>query len=135
MQIKFGDCQLRSWRDYDQEALVKYGNNRKIWLNLQDIFPSPYTREDARAWIQRARTQPETYFAIASGTEAIGSIGFNLHPDILRRSADIGYWLGEPFWGKGIATSAVRALVRYAFASWKAGWQKVSPKMVRLLIL
>jgi len=115
VQIKINNWYLRSWREDDVAALVKYANNRKLWLNMQDNFPHPYTVADARAWIRRASQQPETYLAIASDTEAIGSIGFNLQQDILRRSADIGYWLGEPFWGKGIAAEAVKAMVKYAF--------------------
>ena len=116
MQLDIGEWQVRSWRPEDEGAIVKYANNRKVWINLRDRFPHPYTAKDARDWIQSATQQnPETHFAIASAQEAIGGIGFRLQEDVHRRSAEIGYWLGEPFWGKGIATRALCALTEYAF--------------------
>ena len=99
-------------------ALVKYADNHNIWLNLRDRFPNPYCEEDAQEWIERATgPQSELTCAIASDVEAIGGIGLELQLDVHRRSAEIGYWLGEPFWGQGIATKAVRALSEYAFAN------------------
>ena len=117
MHIDLGEWQLRSWQPGDKAALVKYANNRKVWINLRESFPHPYTEKDAEAWIQQAREQnPETQLAIASSLEAIGGIGMFLQQGVYRRSAEVGYWLGEPFWGKGIATKAVGALTKYAFA-------------------
>lgn len=85
---------------------------------MRDSFPFPYTVEDARAWIGFASGQcPETNFAIADVEEAIGGIGLRLGEDVFHRTAEIGYWLGEPHWGKGIATRAVQALTDYAFQS------------------
>ncbi len=99
-------------------ALVKYADNRKIWLNLKDSFPNPYCEDDAREWIERASApQSILAYAIASDEEAIGGIGLELQQDVHRRSAEIGYWLGEPFWGQGIATKALRALTEFAFAN------------------
>jgi [ribosomal protein S5]-alanine N-acetyltransferase len=117
MEIPFGQWQIRDWRDTDHVALVKYANNRRIWLNVHDVFPHPYTLPDAKSWIQSAKTRPKTEFAIASAEEAIGGIGLRLQEDIQRRSAEVGYWLGEPFWGRGIATGAVKTLVGYAFSN------------------
>ncbi len=98
-------------------ALAKYADNRSIWLNLRDRFPNPYREEDAQEWIQRADAQQsELTYAIASDEEAIGGIGLQLQQDVHRRSAEIGYWLGEPFWGQGIATKALGGLTEYAFA-------------------
>ena len=117
MHIDLGEWQLRSWQPGDKGALVKYANNRKVWINLRESFPHPYTEKDAEAWIRQAREQnPETQFAIASSLEAIGGIGMFLQQGVYRRSAEVSYWLGEPFWGKGIATKAVAALTQYAFA-------------------
>ena len=97
-------------------ALTKYANNHNVSINLRDTFPYPYTREDAEYWLQRAlRQDPECDFAIASREEAIGGIGLRLGEDVFRRTAEIGYWLGEPFWGRGIATRAVQVLTEYAF--------------------
>ena len=79
MQLYIGEWQIRSWQPDDEAALVRYANNRKVWLNLRDAFPFPYTVQDARTWIQLATEEsPETNFAIASNQEAIGAIGLRL---------------------------------------------------------
>ena len=115
MQLILKTCEVRSWRTSDVESLVRHANNRKIWLNLRDAFPHPYTNRDARDFIRMARQRtPETTFAMAVQDEAVGSIGFVLHPDVERVSAEIGYWLAEPFWGRGITTEALVAITRYA---------------------
>ena len=118
MEIPAGSWVLRSWREGDEPALVKYANNRNVWINLKDLFPHPYTMEDAIAWVQSQKDRDLlTNFAIADADEAIGAIGLRLQGDIYRRSAEVGYWLGEPFWRQGIATHALRALTEYAFAT------------------
>lgn len=96
-------------------SLALHANNRKVWLNLRDRFPHPYSEHDARNFIRAAhRMNPETFFAIGVDGFAVGGIGFVLQSDVERVSAEVGYWLGEPFWGRGIATDALRALTRYA---------------------
>jgi RimJ/RimL family protein N-acetyltransferase len=111
-------CDVRSWRTSDAESLLRHANNRNIWLNLRDAFPHPYTKHDARAYIRSVRERtPETTFAIAMEDEAVGSIGFVLRTDVERVSAEIGYWLAEPFWGRGIATEALMALTQYAIGT------------------
>ena len=118
MQLTLRTCVVRSWRTSDVEPIVRYANNRKIWLNLRDAFPHPYTSRDARDYIRLARQRtPETAFAMAVGEEAVGSIGFVLHPDVERVSAEIGYWIAESFWGRGITTEALVAITRYAIAA------------------
>lgn len=118
MEIAIGDWKLRNWSLNDIPALTRHANSFNVWINLGDTFPHPYTEDDARSWISRNEEQSEsTHYAIASASEAIGAIGLVLRQDVERRSAEIGYWLGEAFWGKGIATSAVRALSEYAFAT------------------
>jgi RimJ/RimL family protein N-acetyltransferase len=113
-------CAVRSWRTSDVDSLPRYANNHKIWLNLRDAFPHPYTKQDARAYIRSVRERtPETAFAISMDDEAIGSIGFVLRSDVERVSAEIGYWLAEPFWGRGIATEALIAVTRYALDAHK----------------
>jgi RimJ/RimL family protein N-acetyltransferase len=111
-------CTVRSWKREDEEALSRYADNRRIWINLRDRFPHPYRRQDARRWLaQVLGARPETSFAIDVGHEAIGGIGYTIQEDVHYRSAELGYWLGEPFWGRGIATAAVRAVTERAFAS------------------
>lgn len=85
---------------------------------MRDRFPHPYTRSDADWWIAHASAQmPPTDFAIVVNGDAAGGIGFILHEDVARRSVEIGYWLGEAYWGRGIATGAVRAVSDHIFAT------------------
>jgi len=106
---------VRSWRATDLEPLVRHANNRNIWINLRDRFPFPYGHGDGRRFIRAARKMiPETFFAIAVGGEAVGGIGYVLQHDVERVSAEVGYWLGETFWGRGITSEALAAVTRYA---------------------
>ena len=115
MKLSLTRSVVRSWSNDDLGSLVKYADNRKIWLSLRDRFPHPYTRRDGRDFIQLARSQrPETMFAIEVDGEAAGGIGFVPHADVERVSAEIGYWLGEPFWGRGIVTEALVAVTKHA---------------------
>ena len=115
MRIVIGEWLIRAYEAGDVDALVKYANNRNVSIHLRDRFPYPYTRRDARAWIERA-LDTETHFAVASPQELIGGIGFQPQEDVYRRSAEIGYWIAEPYWGRGIATRALVAVTAYAFA-------------------
>ncbi|MCY4619415.1 MAG: GNAT family N-acetyltransferase [Chloroflexi bacterium] len=119
MRIEIGDWQVRSYRIDDAPSLARHANNRNISRNMRDTFPYPYTLSDAHDWISLVMQQsPEANFAIASADEVIGGIGLMFRDDIHRRSAEIGYWLGEPFWGQGIATAALRAVTDHAFANY-----------------
>ena len=118
MEIDINPWKLRPWRPGDEDALVRHANNRRVWINLRDSFPHPYTREDAIAWVRAEKDRrPILNFTIASEVEAIGGIGIRLQDDVHARSGEIGYWLGEPFWGRGIGSRAVRAFTEYAFAN------------------
>jgi RimJ/RimL family protein N-acetyltransferase len=115
MQIDLGPWLVRSLKPDDDAALAKHANNRKIWRNLRDAFPHPYTREDARKFIATVTAQaPETVFCIATRVEVIGAIGFRLQEDVERIAAEIGYWLAEDYWGQGITTAALKAVTAYA---------------------
>ena len=119
MELKLTKSTLRPWRTGDEESLARHANNRKIWRNLRDAFPHPYTNENAEWWIRVAGSaDPITSFAIEVEDEAVGGMGVVLKDDVFRRSAEIGYWLGEEFWGRGIVTEALRAMTDYAFATW-----------------
>lgn len=116
VRLECGTCALRPWREGDELALVRHADNYEVWRRLRDHFPHPYARADAEWWISYTRLQnPPTDFAIEVGGEVAGGIGLEPKSDVERRSAEIGYWLGEAFWGKGIATAAVSALTDYAF--------------------
>jgi [ribosomal protein S5]-alanine N-acetyltransferase len=111
-------CVLRPWRPSDAPALAEHANDPSIGRNLRDGFPCPFTLDDAVRFIEHARgLQPPTRFAIVVSGEAVGSIGFSLHTNVERVSAEIGYWLGARFRGRGVMTDAVRAVTRYAIAS------------------
>jgi len=115
MERTFDMYAVRDWRPEDATAVARYANNRRIWLNLRDAFPHPYTHRDAEAFIQGVMgMNPPTVFAIAHGDEAIGSIGLVPGRDVHRFTAELGYWLAEPFWGRGIATEAVRIVTAHA---------------------
>jgi RimJ/RimL family protein N-acetyltransferase len=116
----FDDWRVRSLTPADAEAIAKYANNRNVSINLRDSFPYPYTLADARKWLRSVATrQPETAWAIASSREVVGGIGIHIQPDVYRHSAELGYWLGEPFWGMGIATAAVKAVVDFVFRNFE----------------
>jgi [ribosomal protein S5]-alanine N-acetyltransferase len=107
---------VRSWRTADVPSLVKHANNANVARQLRDRFPHPYTAADARRFIESVvSVRPLTTFAIDVDGEAVGGIGFSPGTDVERYSAEIGYWLGEPFWGRGIAPEAVRLVSQYAF--------------------
>jgi len=107
---------VREWKPSDAGSLARHANDRRIWRNLRDRFPHPYTRADADAFIAMALAMtPVTFFAIAVDEAAVGGIGYTLHEDVERVSAEIGYWLGTAYWGRGITTSAVAAVTRLAF--------------------
>ena len=104
---------MRSWQPRDVASLVTHANNRNVAINLRDRFPFPYTHRDGREFIKMARRmKPESFFAIAVDGEAVGGIGFVPHQDVERVSSEVGYWLGEAFWGRGITTEALIAITR-----------------------
>ena len=116
MRIDCGCCLLRRWSLEDVPSLVHHANNYKVWKHMRDSFPHPYTRADAEQWLSFVHQQnPQTYFAVEVKGAAVGGIGLELKSDVERCSAEIGYWLGEAVWGKGIATAAVQGLTRYGF--------------------
>jgi len=107
---------IRPWTITDVASLTAHANNLNIWNNLRNYFPHPYTEEHARAWIENAEKEnPMINFAIDVDGEAIGGIGLIFNTDIYVLSAEMGYWIGETHWGKGIATEAIRQLTEYCF--------------------
>ena len=107
---------IRPWTNEDINSLVNYANNINIWNNLRNYFPHPYTEDHAKAWIESSGVNsPLINFAIDLDGEAIGGIGLILNTDVYVMSAEIGYWIGEAHWGKGIATEAIRQMTEYTF--------------------
>jgi ribosomal-protein-alanine N-acetyltransferase len=100
----------------DVESLVRHADNRKLWINLRDRFPHPYRTQDAERFLDHAsRTRPATVWAIEVDGQAVGGIGVEPLSDVERVSGEIGYWLGEQYWGRGIVTDAVRGVTSHAF--------------------
>ena len=100
----------------DKYSILKYADNKKISKNLRDTFPFPYTVKDAENWLVVLNDNiPKRSFAIAKEEELIGAIGIEPCRDVNRFSGELGYWLGEPFWGKGIATLIVKEFIKYVF--------------------
>ena len=115
--LRLSTCELRPWAWQDKASLVLHANNPRVAGMLTDRFPHPYTETDADAWIGLNQVRiPPTNLAIVLDGVAVGGVGIDLRSDVHRRSAEIGYWLGEPFWGRGIATEALRAMTRYALS-------------------
>ena len=118
MGIDVNDYMIREWVNEDAEAIAKYANNRKIWVNMRDLFPFPYKFSDAKAFLKTAiKPGPKTLFAIANLKEVIGGIGLATQKDVHRYTAELGYWLAEPFWGQGIMTNVVTHFTHYAFST------------------
>jgi RimJ/RimL family protein N-acetyltransferase len=116
MELTLTKCAVRPFRIGDEPALARHANNRRIALNMRDRFPHPYTLDDAHAWIAHTLVEtPLTNWAITTEDEVAGGIGLIRQDDVSRQSAEIGYWIGEAFWGRGIATEAVRGVSLRAF--------------------
>ena len=107
---------MRPWREGDEESLAQQASNRRIWNNVRDFFPYPYTIRDANAWVRsnKAYTQPNN-FAIEVEGKAVGNFGFTVKDDIYRYNAEIGYWIGEDYWGRGITSDILPVMVGYIF--------------------
>ncbi len=109
---------LRFWQKEDAPVLAGYANNPLIAQNLRDVFPSPYTKADAEFFIglcAKADPSREVLLAVEAGGKLAGSIGLTLGSDIQRKSAELGYWIAQPYWGQGVATEAVRQMCRMGF--------------------
>ncbi|MBB4634997.1 GNAT family N-acetyltransferase [Longimicrobium terrae] len=116
IHLDLGVCIVRAWRESDAESLALHANDRRVWLNLRDRFPHPYSRADAESYLGAVcGQQPATSFAIEVDGDAAGGISYVPHDDVERISAEIGYWLGAPFWGRGLMTTVVAAFSRALF--------------------
>jgi [ribosomal protein S5]-alanine N-acetyltransferase len=113
------EFKLRPWKNDDGYSLVNYANNYNIARFMTDKFPYPYTMDDAVNFIEMASISvPSNILAIEVDGKAVGGIGIHIQPDIYQKNAEMGYWLGEPFWGRGIITNAITQMVDYGFKHW-----------------
>jgi RimJ/RimL family protein N-acetyltransferase len=118
VHLDLGLCLIRPWREQDAASLAHHANSRRVWQSLRDDFPHPYTESHATRFLARAVTAaPPANFAIVVDGKAVGGIGYHLNDDAQRSGAELGYWLNESYWGRGIATAAVRAMTAFVFSA------------------
>ncbi len=111
---------LRDWESTDVRRLLMLANNEKISKYLMDSFPHPYTENDANHWINSCKKEKTNLLlAIEYGGEFVGGIGAHFKNDIHRYNAELGYWIGEPYWGKGIISDSIKFFTNYVFSSYK----------------
>lgn len=115
-QFKFA---LRPWKVTDLDSLIRHANNFKIAKNMTDQFPFPYTIEKGKAFINFVSSNnPPNVLAIEIDGETVGAVGVHMQSDIQKMNAEMGYWLSESYWGKGIMTEAIKQMTDYAFKTW-----------------
>jgi len=115
MLLELSRCTIRPPRIDDAPSLARHANNRNIWRNLRDLLPHPYAEKDAVAFIDLVLSQQlPTSLVIDVEGSAVGVIGVKLRDDIERIAAELGYWLGEEYWGRGILSEAIPAFTRWA---------------------
>jgi RimJ/RimL family protein N-acetyltransferase len=111
-----GIVTIRKLRRSDKLRMAEIANNEKVAANLRDAFPSPYSIEDARKFISVClRQDPYQVFAIEFEGEYVGNIGLHRQDDVYRKTAELGYFIGEPWWNRGITTRAVNLICDYGF--------------------
>jgi ribosomal-protein-alanine N-acetyltransferase len=120
-QVNPADVTLRPWTLSDAEALMRLGDDRDIWLNLRDRFPHPFTAPAADLWLAEhidnhdVMTWSQRSFAVWWRDELTGGVHLERRENVHRICADLTFWVGRPFWGRGIARAAVRAATAFAF--------------------
>ncbi len=111
------NIRLDSLREENLDALVAQANNKKIWMNLRDMFPHPYSIENGKGFISMVQNDKKNIrFAIKYGDAFAGMIGLFPQDDVYKYNAELGYWIGEEYWGKGIGTKAVQLVCEYCFS-------------------
>lgn len=139
MHLACGVCVVRDWKLSDKASLVRVANNRNVWRNLTHRFPHPYTDADADFWISRVMGMSKpSHWAIEVEGEAVGAIGVEMGEGVFAKSGRFGYWLGEPYWGRGIMTAAVgaisdRVLADFDIARLEAAVFEWNPASMRIL--
>jgi RimJ/RimL family protein N-acetyltransferase len=107
---------LRAWRDSDAPALAEHASNPKVWRNMSDSFPHPYVLSIAEHWVRRGHIEfGGDNWAIAFQDQAVGGCGIHREEGGFRCNAEIGYWIAEPYWGRGVGTQVARTLTEHAF--------------------
>jgi len=130
---------LRNTEKADLVALAELANNLDIWIHLRDVFPHPYRIEDATAWFEHVQaSQHLLCLSILLDEEVVGVVSLEFKPDVYKKTAELGYWLGEKAWGKGVATATVKQITAYAFETYDLarieakvfGWNPASKRVL-----
>ncbi len=112
--LQKGPVILRPLHATDAPDLARHINNKKIWDNLRDYIPFPYSEQDAQEFIASVQPQnPTLTFGITYEQQICGVIGLETQQDVYKKSASFGYWVSEAYWGKGIASTALKLLTEY----------------------
>ena len=108
---------LRRLNSDDKKRIAELANNKNIWDNLRDFIPFPYELQDAEFFINLTlQESPEQTFGIINDKDELcGVISLIVQNDVYRKSAELGYWIGEQYWGKGLATKAIEDISKYGF--------------------
>lgn len=114
MILEDGDVALRKPDPQDVAPMARLANNRKIWDNLRDVMPHPYAEQDAEDFIAHAEEGDDYIYSIIYKNDFCGVASLVPRTDVHRYSMEIGYWLGEPFWSKGIMTKVIHLLLDFA---------------------
>ena len=139
MELDAGGCTLRPWHVSDRDRLAAIANDQRIWRNMTDVFPHPYTLDDAEHWIARCSQEPYPPYDFAIVVDSVvGGIGTHLLTGEQKHVANIGYWLTPDVWGRGIATDALRRLTGYVFDTFPVsrlyatvfGWNPASARVL-----
>ncbi|MEM7673661.1 MAG: GNAT family protein [Verrucomicrobiota bacterium] len=109
MRIELARSMIRKWELSDAASLSRYADDYEIWKYLRDSFPHPYTLSDAEFFLSELAPESEYSFAIEVDGEAVGGIGGKPQDDIHAHCIEIGYWLGQKFWGRGIMSEVLAA--------------------------
>jgi len=113
MKTKKSIIKLRKLKLSDADIFASLANNKNIWLTMRDIFPHPYSKDDAKNFINENKTS--NIFAITFNDEIVDAIGLHRLTDLNRFTVELGYWIGEPYWNKGIASKAVQLIIDFGF--------------------
>jgi ribosomal-protein-alanine N-acetyltransferase len=117
--IDCGVCRIRPWRETDAEELQAIGNDREVTQFLRDRFCYPYAIEDANAWIRISIEDDPSSLAVEVDGRLAGATALEFYPAERRHTAELGYWLGRDYWGRGIATAVCAGMTRYALEHFK----------------
>jgi RimJ/RimL family protein N-acetyltransferase len=139
VQLDLRASRLRPWRHTDLESLVRHADDPRVARTVRDRFPQPYTPDDGEAWLAHATAEGRSNnMAIEIEGHAVGGIGMIPGDDVHRLCAEVGYWLGPAYWGRGIMTEAVSAFSAYLlsereFIRLEAPVFEINPASARVL--